>query len=611
MEQIDKKTLVKKARQHLENGSLQEALRIYQDILAIDPEYSQALHDLGMIQFDAGNISEAILLLEKTTQHEDKRPDFHNNLGTVLKASGDLAAAEKAFRKALTLDRNLVPALVNIGSLLIERGRIPAALKALKRAIELAPENSTALSSYAEANKANGDIIEALNSQLQAAKVDPLADFIWLNLANTHMDLEQWVESFEAVKKSLILSPNRCESWSNLGFIKVNFGEFFLAERYFIQALIIKSYFAPSYSGLAEVNYLQNQLDNALNFSALAIQNSPQSPYHYQSRRALQLLAKGSIIEGWELKEARLKLDHSIDHRGRPPRWEGQPLHNKSLLITAEEGIGDEIFFASCFNDAIGAAEQCLIECDPRLVSLFQRSFPDAAVREVERTGSRLKPVQSYYWLPQDPKVDMSIETGSLFRFFRPTLNDFHNTVPYLVPCQNLQQKWNERISELGPGINIGFCWRSKYPSVFRNHHYTQLTDWEKIFEFPRANFISLQYGTDWQQEIDALPPSIRERITVFKDADMSDDMETVFAIASNLDLIISPSSTVSWIGGSLNISTWVFHLRPNHTQLGTSHFPGFPSMRSFPKNISETWDTCFSKIYTELKNTAANRPLT
>ncbi len=103
MEQIDKKTLVKKARQHLENGSLQEALRIYQDILAIDPEYSQALHDLGMIQFDAGNISEAILLLKKTTQHEDKRPDFHNNLGTVLKASGDLAAAEKAFRKALTL----------------------------------------------------------------------------------------------------------------------------------------------------------------------------------------------------------------------------------------------------------------------------------------------------------------------------------------------------------------------------------------------------------------------------------------------------------------------------------------------------------------------------
>ena len=69
MEQIDKKTLVKKARQYLENGSLQEALRIYQDILAIDPEYPQALHDLGMIQFDAGNISEAILLLKKTTQH--------------------------------------------------------------------------------------------------------------------------------------------------------------------------------------------------------------------------------------------------------------------------------------------------------------------------------------------------------------------------------------------------------------------------------------------------------------------------------------------------------------------------------------------------------------
>ena len=99
MEQIDKKKLVTTARQQLENGFVQEALRIYQDILAIDPEYSQALHDLGMIQFDAGNISEAILLLKKTTQHDDKRPDFHNNLGTVLKASGDLAAAEKPLER--------------------------------------------------------------------------------------------------------------------------------------------------------------------------------------------------------------------------------------------------------------------------------------------------------------------------------------------------------------------------------------------------------------------------------------------------------------------------------------------------------------------------------
>ena len=108
MEQIDKKKLVTTARQQVENGFPQEALRIYQYILAIDPEYPQALHDLGMIQFNAGNIFEAISLLKEATQRDDKRTDFHNNLGTVLKASGDLAAAEKAFRKALTLDRNLI-----------------------------------------------------------------------------------------------------------------------------------------------------------------------------------------------------------------------------------------------------------------------------------------------------------------------------------------------------------------------------------------------------------------------------------------------------------------------------------------------------------------------
>jgi len=607
MEQLDTETLIKTARQYQVREQHEDALRTYQDALAIDPKCSEALHDLGMIHFRSGDISMAITLLKEATKYDDRRADFYNNLGTILKTSGDLDAAEKAFRKALTLDRNLVPALVNIGSLLLDRFQVAAALKALNRAVDLAPENSTALSTYAEAKKTSGDVVEALSLQLQAAEANPLADFLWLNLANTHMDLEQWDESYLAVKKSIIISPHLCESWNNLGFIKINYGEFLLAKRYFIQALIIRNNFAPSYSGLAEVNYLQNQLDDALKFSALAIQFSPDSPHHYKSRRALQLLAKGSMTEGWELKEARLCLDHSIDHRGRPPRWDGQSLDDKTLLITAEEGIGDEVFYASCFNDVINSTKQCLIECDPRLVSLFKRSFPSANVREVERTGSRLKPVQSYYWLPKNPTVDLSIETGSLFRFFRSSIDDFPNRGPYLIPQRVLQEKWRTRISELGPGLKIGFCWRSKYPSIFRNHHYTQLTDWSEIFKFSAAHFISLQYGYDWQEEIDSVPIALRKRITVFEDADMSDDMETVFAIASNLDVIICPSSTVSWIGGSLNIPTWVFHLRPNHTQLGTGFFPGFPSMLSFPKNIYEPWDTCFSKIFTELKNMSAN----
>ena len=93
-----------------------------------------------MIHFRSGDISMAITLLKGATKYDDRRADFHNNLGTILKTSGNLDAAEKAFRKALTLDRNLVPALVNIGSLLLDRLQVAAALKALNRAVDLAPE---------------------------------------------------------------------------------------------------------------------------------------------------------------------------------------------------------------------------------------------------------------------------------------------------------------------------------------------------------------------------------------------------------------------------------------------------------------------------------------
>ena len=191
MEQLDIEQLIKTAKHYQVRGQHEDALRTYQDALAIDPKCSEALHELGMIHFRSGNISMAITLLKGATKYDNRRADFHNNLGTILKTSGNLEAAEKAFRKALTLDRNLVPALVNIGSLLLDRLQVAAALKALNRAVDLAPENSTALSTYAEAKKMSGDVVEALSLQLKAAETNPFADFVWLNIANTHMDLEQ------------------------------------------------------------------------------------------------------------------------------------------------------------------------------------------------------------------------------------------------------------------------------------------------------------------------------------------------------------------------------------------------------------------------------------
>jgi tetratricopeptide (TPR) repeat protein len=450
------------------------------------------------------------------------------------------------------------------------------------------------------ARRADGHPDAAWDLHQRAAGLMPGSEKAWVNLATSCMDLQKLEDAARALKRALILAPGLTESWNNLGFLHINFPDYPAAERCFQAALMVEPRYASPHAGLAEVDFLQDRVARALEHSRRALDLTPGDP-QIRARRAIHLLANGDVAEGWTLRDARLENNDAIEHRKRRPRWDGAALTGRGLVVTAEEGIGDEVLFASGLNDAIAAAGACFVECDPRLLTLFQRSFPKATVAPFKRSGSRFKPVQSYDWLPKNPPVDLSIEAGSLFRHFRPDLASYRDAVPYLVPDPVRVAAWRARLSALGPGLKIGFSWRSKELTQFRNINYTALADWVGVFAQPGVQLISLQYGTGWAEEIAEAQARMGSRIEVFEDADLSDDFETIAALASSLDLIICPSSTVSWIGGALGVPTWVVHIRPNFTRLGTDHFPGFPSMRSFSKHVSEPWSVCFNAVVAAL----------
>ena len=222
-------------------------------------------------------------------------------------------------------------------------------------------------------------------------------------------------------------------------------------------------------------------------------------------------------------------------------------------------------------------------------------------VEHVRRSGDRFKPIQTYDWLPTNPGVDCSIEAGSLFKHFRPNLDAYMGAGPYLVPDPERVEKWRDRLGSLGSGLKVGFAWRSKELSQFRNVHYTQLADWTGLLRRSGIHWISMQYGDGWKKEIEIAERAHGVKIVVFDDTDLSDDFETIFALSSTLDLIICPSSTVSWVGGAIGTPTWVVHVRPNFMRLGTDYFPGFPSMRSFPKRVLDPWSACFQPVSSAL----------
>jgi hypothetical protein len=91
-------------------------------------------------------------------------------------------------------------------------------------------------------------------------------------------------------------------------------------------------------------------------------------------------------------------------------------------VVTAEEGIGDKILFATSLPEVITAAEHCVIECGAQLLGLFRRSFATATVEPVSCSGDRFKPIQAYEWLLKDPPIELAIEAGSLFQHCRGDL---------------------------------------------------------------------------------------------------------------------------------------------------------------------------------------------
>ena len=168
--------------------------------------------------------------------------------------------------------------------------------------------------------------------------------------------------------------------------------------------------------------------------------------------RAICHLLEGDYRNGWQEYEWRWKRSSKQARNFCYPRWDGSSLAGRSILVYAEQGIGDEIMFASCLPDIHTRAEHLVIDCEPRLAGLFSRSFPAATVRGGYQN-------ESSDWL-RDINIDTQVPIGSLPRYLRNTLQDFPKSEPYLLADTAIQAAWKERQRALGNGLKIGLSWK-------------------------------------------------------------------------------------------------------------------------------------------------------
>ncbi len=165
------------------------------------------------------------------------------------------------------------------------------------------------------------------------------------------------------------------------------------------------------------------------------------------------------------------------------PRWDGSSLTGRTVVIHAEQGLGDEVLFASCFSDVIRQADQTILICDPRLERLFSRSFPTATVYGWLRR-------KDWSPMPLEESVDVQLAAGSLPLYFRNEPSDFPRQARFLIPDPRLLAKWRERVAALGPGLKIGISWRAGGKPLESRKRTIPLDGWSDFFATPGAHFV-------------------------------------------------------------------------------------------------------------------------
>lgn len=277
---------------------------------------------------------------------------------------------------------------------------------------------------------------------------------------------------------------------------------------------------------------------------------------------AISLLGDGVWDRAWDEHEWGLKGNCMREDRNPwgVPFWDGTP--GKTVVLYGEQGLGDEIMFASMIHD-IAKTNPVILECHGRLETLFRKSFPDITVY-----GTREDKEISW---ADNHKIDARLSIGSLGKFYRRSREAFPGT-PYLKSDQIVKgKKFRVGISWQGGGAKMGRVQKRSVP----------LPWWKSILNVPDVEFVSLQYmdGSNDLSMMEALGYDIKNMDDLVK---AQDYYETARLVAS-CDLVISVCTSVIHLAGALGVPCWVMTPKfPAWRYQNTGGMPWYRSVRLY-----------------------------
>ena len=574
-----------------QQGNLVGAEVFYRKVLAVSPAHP-AGHYLGILFAQRGDYRQAEPLLRQATLLDPDNPACFVNLGNALKAQGKLEEAAGAYRCSLDI-KPMAETYYNLGNMLQAMGRLEEAQENYRQAIELRPDYADACNNMAYAQQALGRPEECVRYAERALAVNPGHAHAHNNLGMALRELGRTGEAIARYHQAISFQPDYAEAHNNLGIVLMEQGKLDEAIACFQKAVSLKPDYAEAHSNMGLTLKYQGRLDEAVASHRMAVSLKPDYADGHLNL-GLLLLQMGDLRNGWEKYEYRWRKADPVPQRPFPqPWWQGEGIQNKTLLVWGEQGVGDELRFASLMPDLARMAGHCVFECEPRLANLFSRSFPEIEVIQ-KRDPPRLRTTGS--------DIAFQSPVASMARWLRPSLDSFPQHKGYLMADPERVAYWQQCLAAIGPGLKVGISWRSGNMTGDRAKVHTGIDEWEPIFRVHGVTFINLFYG-ECREELEQAERRFGIRIHRWDDLDLKNDLDEVAALTMALDLTISTGTAVCDIPGALGRPVWHLHQRYYAwDDLGQNHMPWYPSMRLFYRDWNEDWTRIIDTVAQELR---------
>lgn len=538
-------------------GRLGEAESRYRQVLAANPRQPDALHLLGMLAHQTGHSDAALGLLDQALAINRRHPLYHTNRGIVLETLGRADEALSAFEKAAGLDARFPPALSNLGRCLAGRGREEEALRPLRRVLQLRPTGPDAATDgeiLARALAGLGRLDEAVGAFKGALALDPARLSAATGLGSALSDLGRFDEAVALYRSLAEALPTHPGVTFNLGLTLRRAGRADEAGPWLERALAL----APDDANIAH---------------SLALAN----------------MASGDFTRGLDLYERRFaKTPPDSPWREFPqPLWDGGPLDGE-LLVWAEQGVGDHLLFARLLPLLSGRGIRAVMECDPRLLGLLARSYPDH--RFVAQSDPPDRATLA-------PSIGAQVPMGGLMKRLAPWPQGFAPPARSLVVDPARLATMKAGLAALGPGPHIGVSWRSanRRQGVDKT---LALEQWGPILRGRDACFVNLQYG-DTDADIARAEKVLGCRIHTLADLDRREDIEGLAALTAALDLVISTSNVTVHIAAATGTPC---RLLLQHVPLWYWGLSGpsvlfYPNVEAFRQDLPGHWDEALAAL--------------